>query len=68
MSCANSSCHCQSEVFITRGGAEYCSETCVAATPGQQAPCGCGHAGCSSSGDQVVAEGETDHGAGSDLF
>jgi hypothetical protein len=68
MSCANSSCHCQSEVFITRGGADYCSEKCAAATPGQQAPCGCGHPGCSSSDDQLVAEGGHVQGAGSDLF
>ena len=57
MTCANASCHCQSEVFITRQGADYCSEHCASATPAAPAPCGCGHVGCSDSEQQAAAEG-----------
>jgi hypothetical protein len=56
MTCANASCHCQSEVFITRQGADYCSEHCASATPAAPSPCGCGHVGCSDSEQQAAAE------------
>ena len=56
MTCANASCHCQSEVFITRRGADYCSEHCASATPAAPSPCGCGHVGCSDSEEQNAAE------------
>jgi hypothetical protein len=57
MSCTNAGCHCQSEVFISRHGSDYCSEHCAGATPGADTPCACGHVGCSAADEQSLAEG-----------
>jgi hypothetical protein len=58
MSCANSTCHCQSEVFITRDGADYCSEACTSAETKPGAVCACGHAGCSAADEQRLLGAE----------
>ncbi len=57
MSCSNAACHCQSEVLITRQGSEYCSEHCAGVPHSPDAPCSCGHAGCSAPEEQGLTEG-----------
>jgi hypothetical protein len=68
MTCANASCHCQSEVFITRQGADYCSEHCASAVPATPAPCSCGHAGCSAIEEKSLAEAPWMPGVESGLY
>jgi hypothetical protein len=57
MSCARAACHCQSEIFIERGGGLFCSEHCASSAPSAATPCACKHVGCSGSEEQALAEG-----------